>query len=198
MAQCCILQVMRDGAKALNFSKTDSPMISRRRCWLSISMLLLLGAAIATASEWEPLRRTLADLSRVTEAPGMLCVLVAPPLFLLILFLWAGWEVNSGSGARWSGELDNLVQRHRQGLLKTGGTADTQEHRYMPAIIAGPAVQTSNCFRLQLPRRRRIWIAWCRKSAAEHGHQRPALLHRPGKTTVKSDPTHSMLSAGLS
>jgi hypothetical protein len=162
-------------------------MISRRRCWLSMSMLLLLGAAIAAASNWEPLRRTLADLSRlVTDAPGMLCVLVAPPLFLLILFLWAGWEVNSGSAARWSGELDYLHQRHRQGLLRQAaqrirssthhGSQSSLGQLSKHPIASGalPSAPVENLDRLVQKKRSGAWSSWSHKAGAppstEHGH----------------------------
>jgi hypothetical protein len=117
-------------------------MSCRGRCLVGLSLFLLVGATVATAANFRLLRHTLPDLHLLpSEAPGLLPVLVA--LLLLFLFLWARLEVDSGCSARWSGELDHLLQRQRQGFLRRAGQRIrvSTAHGRRQRSASGPGLQ---------------------------------------------------------
>ncbi len=166
-------------------------MICRRRCWLSLSMVMLVATIIATASRMEPLRRTLPDWhSLVTESGAALCArsATAAPAVSPALGTMGGrfWLPSPPVGGF--------------GLLATTSTPGTCGTVTPPtlSVTARPPAQEPIGFRPQFRPRPRIWIASCRKSAAVSGcrQRRPVLLHRSTKAIQKSDRADPMLSAG--
>jgi hypothetical protein len=122
-------------------------MICRRRCWLSLAMLLLVSVTFAAIWRLEHFRRIWADLYRLaSDAPKVFTVLAAPPLLLLFFVLWALLERNGGRAGLWS-ELDSLLQRKRKGLLRRAaqrirGSTAQSGHNAAPTDRAIHVLQT--------------------------------------------------------
>jgi hypothetical protein len=124
-------------------------MIGRRGYWLLLTMLLLI--TLGTASHKDRLDRILAGFFRFpSDDAAMLTLLVAPPLLFLLLVLLVRWEHNAGTMARSSQELDRLLQRKREGLLRRaalrirGTTAPRRRNAAASADASqGPQAQCS-------------------------------------------------------